>query len=197
MKKKVGILGGTFNPPHIGHLMIANEVLHALNLDEVRFMPNQEPPHKEIAQGVTNVDRMNMVKLAIQDHGQFYIEPIEMDRGGKSFTFETMKLLKEREPKTEFYFIIGGDMIEYLPKWYKIDKLLDLVTFVGVNRPEFSSITTFPVLLVDIPEIHLSSSLIRERIGKDYTVKYLLPEKVISYIKEKQLYGSKRSAKNR
>ncbi|EHL73519.1 MULTISPECIES: nicotinate-nucleotide adenylyltransferase [Bacillus] len=188
MKKRVGILGGTFNPPHIGHLIIANEVLCALGLNEVRFMPNYEPPHKQKMDSVSVEDRLAMVSLAIADHPKFTIEEIELLRMGKSYTYDTMVLLKEREPDTEFYFIIGGDMIEYLPKWYRIEELCKLVQFVGVKRPNYSVDTPYPVLIVDVPEIQLSSSLIRKKIAKNETVKYLLPDSVIAYIKENRLY---------
>lgn len=188
MKRRVGILGGTFNPPHIGHLIIANEVLCALDLDEVRFMPNHEPPHKQKAGNVTAEDRLAMVSLAIADHPKFTIEDIELLRKGKSYTYDTMVLLKEREPDTEFYFIIGGDMIEFLPHWYRIEELCKMVHFVGVKRPNYCVDTPYPVQMVDVPEIQLSSSLIRKKIAEHQTVKYLLPDRVISYIKENRLY---------
>ncbi|WP_203361680.1 nicotinate-nucleotide adenylyltransferase [Bacillus sp. REN10] len=188
MRKKVGLLGGTFNPPHVGHLIIANEVLEALELDEVRFMPNKTPPHKQMDERVSEEDRIGMLSVAIDNHPKFQLELIEMERNGKSYTYDTIKLLKEREPKTDFYFIIGGDMIEYLPKWYQIDKLCQLVTFVGVRRPGYSVETSYPVRLIDTPEIHLSSSLLREKAATNGTLRYLLPDQVIAYIKENQLY---------
>lgn len=190
MKKRVGILGGTFDPPHIGHLIIANEVLQELELDEVRFMPNQEPPHKEKTAGVTDLDRLNMLELATSGQPAFKIETIEMERPGRSYTYDTIVLLKEREPDTQFYFIIGADMIEYLPKWRNIDQLVRLVRFVGVNRPAYSHQTKYPVQFVEIPEIHISSSLIRERLEKKRSVKYLIPDAVWEYIKEHHLYGT-------
>ncbi|GLY10032.1 nicotinate-nucleotide adenylyltransferase [Pseudobacillus badius] len=188
MKKKAGILGGTFNPPHLGHLMIANEVLEALQLDEVRFMPNYHPPHKEMDHRVTDEDRIHMLQAAIDGHPRFVLELIEMERKGTSYTFDTMKALQEQEPETEFYFIIGGDMIEYLPKWYKIAELSRMVTFAGVRRPGYSVETPYPVQLVDTPEIYLSSTMLRQRAASGGTLRYLLPEKVIAYIKENRLY---------
>ncbi|AJH78881.1 MULTISPECIES: nicotinate-nucleotide adenylyltransferase [Heyndrickxia] len=188
--KKVGILGGTFDPPHIGHLIIANEILQDLKLDEVRFMPNQNPPHKEKTAGITGCDRIKMLTLAISGQPAFSIEAIEMERPGRSYTYDTMVLLKKREPDTDFYFIIGADMIEYLPKWRNIDQLVRLVRFVGVNRPAYSHQTKYPVQFVEIPEIHISSSLIRERLEKKRSVKYLIPDAVWEYIKEHHLYGT-------
>lgn len=188
--KKVGILGGTFDPPHLGHLLIANEVYSELQLDEVWFMPNQEPPHKKQSGSVTNEERLEMLNLAIRDHECFKVEPIELEREGPSYTIDTMKILNERHPDLQFYFIIGADMIEYLPKWHNIDALIKLVQFVGVERPEYSHQTDYPVLYVDVPSMEVSSSMIRERLKKGRTVRYLLPDPVISYIEEKGLYGA-------
>lgn len=188
--KRIGILGGTFDPPHNGHLLIANEVLSALQLDEIWFMPNQEPPHKKKPDTVKNENRLQMLKLALQGNEQFKIETIEWERKGPSFTFDTMKILSLKYPKHGFYFIIGADMIEYLPKWHKIDELLELVKFVGVDRPSYSHETGYPVLYIDIPTIDVSSSLIRERLKSGKSARYLLPEPVLHYIKENHLYGT-------
>jgi nicotinate-nucleotide adenylyltransferase len=188
--KKVGILGGTFDPPHYGHLLIANEVLSELNLDEVWFMPNQEPPHKRKSESVENEDRLQMLKLAVQGNTHFKIEKIELQRTGPSFTVDTMKILNERYTNHQFFFIIGADMIEYLPKWHKIDELINLVQFVGVERPKYSHQTNYPIIYVDVPAFDVSSSVIRERLKKGQTVRYLLPDPVIHFIGEKHLYGT-------
>ena len=188
MKKRVGILGGTFNPPHLGHLIIANEVLHALKLEEVRFMPNQKPPHKIMTNNVSEEQRLAMTELAIQDHEKFKLETIELKREGCSYTYDTMQLLKAQEPDVDFYFIIGADMIEYLPKWYKVSELCELVQFVGVNRPRYSTESEIPIVSIDIPDISISSTLLRRRLAQQQSVKYLIPDQVISYIKEHSLY---------
>lgn len=195
--KRIGILGGTFDPPHHGHLLIANEVLHELNLDEIWFMPNQEPPHKHKTHAIRNEDRLNMLKLATSDQPLFKIETIELDRPGPSYTYDTMKQLTELYPKVKFYFIIGADMIEYLPKWVRINELMELVTFVGVERPSYNHKTTYPIKYVDVPKMDVSSSMIRERIKEGKTLKYLLPNDIIHYLKENHLYGAERSLENR
>ncbi len=187
---KVGILGGTFDPPHYGHLLIANEVLSELNLDEIWFMPNQEPPHKKKSESVENNDRLQMLELSIEGNSAFKVEMIELERSGPSFTVDTMKILNERFSDHQFFFIIGADMIEYLPKWHKIDELIELVQFVGVERPEYSSKTDYPILYVDIPAFEVSSSMIRNRVQQGKTVRYLLPDRVIEFIREKHLYGT-------
>lgn len=188
--KKVGILGGTFDPPHHGHLLIANEVLSALHLDEVWLMPNRVPPHKEISGAAKNEDRLKMLKLAINGNPAFKVQPIELEREGPSYTIDTIKLINEQYSVQQFFFIIGADMIEYLPKWHKIDELVELVQFVGVKRPSYSHETTYPILYVDVPAMDVSSSMIRNRLKTGKTVRYLLPDSVIQYIEENNLYGS-------
>ena len=187
---KIGILGGTFDPPHNGHMLIANEVLEALRLDEIWFMPNQEPPHKQKSNDVSNFDRISMLELAIAGHPKFKIDTIELERSGRTYTFDTMKILKNLNEDVQFFFIIGADMIEYLPKWHRIEELIELVQFVGVNRPDYVHMTTFPIIHVPVPEFGVNSSLIRNRIKEGQSVRYLLPESVRLFIKEYKLYGS-------
>ena len=189
MSKKVGILGGTFNPPHIGHLIIANEVLHALNLDEVRFMPNATPPHKKKDERVTKAQRVKMVELAIHD------VPHMLKLKRLKWIVEVLlirmirwKCLQEREPMTEFYFIIGGDQVEYLPKWYQIDEFVKKVQFVGVPRPNNSIETAYPIITLDIPQIDLSSTLVRNRVANGETTSFLIPELVRDFIQKEKLY---------
>lgn len=189
--KKVGILGGTFNPPHIGHLVMANEVLHALKLDEVRVMPNAIPPHKQLRTDATQQQRVQMLDLFIADTPGLSVELIELERGGRSYTYDTMVALTAREPNTEFYFIIGGDSIDSLHTWYKIDELIQLVQFVGINRPGAAAKSQYPVLMVDAPEIDLSSTILRERLATGGTVNYLIANRVIDFIREEGLYGTR------
>ncbi|ANB59726.1 nicotinate-nucleotide adenylyltransferase [Anoxybacteroides amylolyticum] len=188
--RKIGIFGGTFDPPHNGHLLMANEVLHALMLSEIWFMPNHIPPHKQHEQVTKSSDRLRMLQLAIADHSQFKMETIELTREGPSYTYDTMQQLKEMYPNDQFYFIIGADMVEYLPHWYCIDELVQLVTFVGVKRPGFSLRTPYPIIEVEIPEFAVSSSLIRERVKQGKSIRYLVPERVRQYIERKRLYGT-------
>ncbi|QED48711.1 nicotinate-nucleotide adenylyltransferase [Cytobacillus dafuensis] len=187
---KIGILGGTFDPPHLGHLIIANEVLNSFDLNEIWFMPNQEPPHKKKSNSIKDEDRVKLLKLAISEHPNFKLELIELERSGPSFTYETMKMLKERHPDKQFYFIIGADMIEYLPKWRNIDQLVEIVQFIGVNRPSYSQKSSYPILYAEVPNIEISSSLIRSRLKEGKTIQYMVPESVRNYIKEKNYYGS-------
>lgn len=189
--RKIGILGGTFDPPHHGHLLIANEALHGIGLDEIWFLPNQEPPHKQKSGLITNEDRLYMLELVTKKVPNFRIETIELERQGPSYTYDTMKKLKDIYPDFQFYFIIGADMVEYLPKWHKVDELMEMVSFIGVNRPNYENQTNFPINHLDVPEFAVSSSLIRERIREGKTIRYLLPDSVIEYLEEKNLYGAK------
>lgn len=185
--KKIGILGGTFDPPHIGHLIIAEEVKNALQLDEIWFIPSNEPPHKKKAITSTN-DRISMLQRAIAGNNSFMLNMVEVERSGKSYTIDTINSLNRQYPSFTFYFIIGADMVEYLPKWKQIDKLAQLVSFVGVKRSGFRVESHYPLTEVDIPLIDISSSLIRDRLFNDQSVTYLIPSNVYSYIKERRLY---------
>ncbi|TYR82815.1 nicotinate-nucleotide adenylyltransferase [Priestia megaterium] len=189
--KRIGIFGGTFNPPHLGHLLIANEVLHAMKLDEIWFMPSYIPPHKVIDEPIAPIHRLNMLKLAIQTNNQFVLQPIEFERESTSYTFDTMSILTETYPSYRFYFIIGADMVEYLSKWYKIDELQQLVTFVGVKRSGYTIQSSYPIKEVEVPQIDVSSSFIRKRVKEHGTIDYFVPLSVKQYIEENQLYESK------
>jgi nicotinate-nucleotide adenylyltransferase len=191
---KIGILGGTFNPPHLGHLIIAEDVLIKQKLDEIWFLPSSVPPHKQTE--TASEHRYEMVRQAIENHPSFRICSIEMEREGPSYTVDTMKQLKDRYSENVFYFIIGSDMVESLEKWYKIDELLSLVTFIAVKRPGHELRSTYlnQVIQVDTPLINLSSTEIRKRVSNKENFTYLVPPEVKQYIEEKKLYGSGNSA---
>ncbi|HHY72939.1 MAG TPA: nicotinate-nucleotide adenylyltransferase [Bacillus bacterium] len=186
--KKVGILGGTFDPPHNGHLIIAQEVFTSLKLHEVWFMPTNIPPHKREAKS-KGEDRIEMIKRAIIDNDCFKLQPIEFERSGQSYTYDTITILKEKYPDIEFYFIIGADMVEYLPNWYRIDDLIHEVRFVAVNRPKYELMPKFEVIKVEVPQFDMSSSELRHRFSTKQNTRYFLPESVRQYIEEKNLYG--------
>ncbi|MFD2308386.1 nicotinate-nucleotide adenylyltransferase [Enterococcus termitis] len=187
-RKQVGILGGNFNPVHLAHLVMADQVQQQLGLDKVYLMPTYLPPHIDEKKTIASEHRLNMLELAIEDNQNLAIEPIELLRKGKSYTYDTMKALTQNNPDTDYYFIIGGDMVEYLPKWYKVDELLTLTNFVGIRRPNYATITPYPIIWVDVPQMDISSTLIREKIKNGCSTRYLLPDSVIHYIEEKRLY---------
>lgn len=194
--KKVGILGGTFNPPHFGHLIMANEAYHSLGLEEVRFMPNAAAPHKEV-HGADTAQRLKMTELAIEDFPQFRIEDFEIETGGVSYTYNTIRQLVEQESDKEFYFIIGGDSVNQLNSWHRIHELADLIQFVGIGRPGYDSATDFPVMMIDSPEMHLSSTMLRERVAANRPLTFFVPEKVEAYIRKEGLYGPEQDASTR
>ncbi|MFD0896173.1 nicotinate-nucleotide adenylyltransferase [Loigolactobacillus binensis] len=190
-KKQVGIMGGTFNPPHLGHLVMAEAVGSQLGLEKVLFMPDAQPPHHHAKHTIAAKHRLAMVERAIDGNSHFGLERAEIDRGGISYTYDTMVSLKQQHPDTDYYFIIGADMVADLPTWHRIDELIKLVQFVGVKRPEFPATSRYPILWVDAPLLDISSSLIRQRVSQGCSVRYLVPDAVLDYIEEEGLYREK------
>lgn len=188
-KEKVGILGGTFNPPHLGHLIMAEQVKDQLDLDRILFMPTAEPPHSSADKKTIPSDiRVEMLDLALMDNPDFELELYEVEQGGKNYSFDTMTALTDLYPGVEFYFIVGGDMIADLPTWYRIDELVELVQFVGIKRPGFVVDTDYPIIIVDTTETNISSSVIRDKVSKGCSIKYLVPTAVKEYIELERLY---------
>lgn len=192
MDKQIGLFGGTFNPPHIGHLIIAQEALKQLKLDEVWWMPASNPPHKKKVEDVLDEHRIEMVKKTIGNNNQFSLSLLEFERSGPSYTIDTIRLLIEKFPSTDFTFIMGGDMVHSLSSWHQIDQLKDLVQFAGVGREGFpvdEHWERFNVKLVEIPNIGISSTFIRLRAKENSNIRYFVSDDVWKYIKEHQLYG--------
>lgn len=186
--KRIGLFGGTFDPLHIGHMIVAESVREAEKLDEVWFIPSHIPPHKEKA-SVSSSDRFQMVRQSIETNDSFKVTDVELDREEPSYTLKTIRELKRQHPDVEFSFIIGGDMVESLHTWYKIDELIEEVSFIGVNRPGYSFDAPYELSEVEIPLLAISSSEVRARLEQNRTVRYMVPEPVYSYIKRKGLYG--------
>lgn len=187
-RKQIGLLGGNFNPVHNAHLVVADQVRQQLGLDEVLLMPEYEPPHVDKKETIDEKHRLKMLELAIEGVEGLGIETIELERKGISYTYDTMKLLTEKNPDVDYYFIIGADMVDYLPKWYRIDDLIKMVQFIGVQRPKYKAGTSYPVIWVDVPMMDISSSLIRSFIAKGRQPNYLLPKNVLDYIEKEGLY---------
>ncbi|MFD1066316.1 nicotinate-nucleotide adenylyltransferase [Oceanobacillus locisalsi] len=190
--KKIGILGGTFNPPHIGHLWIAEEVRIRKQLDEIWFIPTSTPPHKE-TEVLDAAHRLEMLRLAIQDNPHFQVNALELEREGKSYTYDTVKELTMNYAEVDFSFIIGGDMVAYLPKWNRIDELMNMIHFIGVSRPGYRLETPYSVECLEIHPLDISSTFIRTRLEEGEKVRYLLPDDVMNYIKENRIYGYRES----
>ena len=187
-RKQVGILGGNFNPVHNAHLVVADQVRQQLGLDKVLLMPECKPPHVDAKGTIAEHHRLKMLELAIEGIEGLEIETIELERKGISYTYDTMLLLNERDPDTDYYFIIGADMVDYLPKWHRIDELVEIVQFVGVQRPRYKAGTSYPVIWVDVPLMDISSSMVRDFVAKGRTPNFMLPKPVLDYIKKEGLY---------
>jgi len=186
---KIGILGGTFNPIHIGHLILAEEVREKLGFDKIIFMPTNLAPHKDNADIVSAEDRYKMAKLAIKTNKYFSVSDIEIKREGRSYTIDTLKEVKRTHPEDELYFIIGSDLLKYLDDWKDLKEIIKMVSFIVATRPGYpleeipSYISTIPIRAVDI-----SGFEIRKAIKENKSFRYLVPEAVFDYVKEKRLY---------
>lgn len=189
--RKIGLLGGTFDPPHLAHLLIAEEALETCGLDEVWFLPSYIPPHIQGKVAHTGAeDRLAMVEKAIHGNSCFKLSTVEVDRKGRSFTVDTLRQLRTNYPDDRFYFILGADMADDLPNWHGIDELRRLTDFIGFKRPGYSARNPAHVTItyVDMPLIDISSSMIRKRLKEGRSCRYFLPDDIIKYIKERRLY---------
>lgn len=188
-RHRIGILGGTFNPPHLGHLLMAEQVGTQLELDEVWLMPTAKPPHAPGKKTIASQHRMRMVELAIDGNPLLKLQDYEVNRGGKNYTVDTMHYFVEEYPESDFYFIIGSDSANDLDTWRDIDQLIQLVQFVGVRRPgEPPYRGDYPILWVDSPMVDLSSTEIRLRVYLEQSIKYQVPAQVEAYIYKHHLY---------
>lgn len=189
---KVGILGGTFDPVHHGHLLAAESVRDELKLDEIWFMPSKIPPHKQNHKILSGHHRIRMLELAIQQYPEFKVSKIEFERDQVSYTYDTVQILKERFPGIQFHFIIGADMVEFLPNWHRYKELLTLIQFVAIKRPHYQAHVNHPwmeqIIFVEMPQLELSSSMIRNRCLQGKSIRFLVPDSVLTYIKENRLY---------
>jgi nicotinate-nucleotide adenylyltransferase len=187
--KRIGILGGTFNPVHIGHLILAEEAREKLRLDRIIFIPTFLPPHKHNAEIADAKDRFNMIKLAIKANNHFSVSDIEIKRDGLSYTHQTVKELKKIYPKDELFFIIGSDLLNYLEDWKDLSELIKDIKFIVATRPGYalekipSYISTVAIRAVDV-----SAFEIRQAIKEKRSFRYLVPEAVYKYINKNKLY---------
>jgi nicotinate-nucleotide adenylyltransferase len=197
---RVGILGGAFNPPHIGHLVCAQEAVVQLELERVVFMPVGEAPHRELEDDPGPEARLEMVELAIADDPRFAVSRLEIDRSGPSYTADTLRQLRDRGPDDELFLILGGDQAAALPRWREPEAVLSLATVAVVERTNWSrnaigiKVGRLPgaerIRYLDMPMMQVSSSGIRRRVAAGHPIRYLAPDKVVSYIEEHGLYGA-------
>lgn len=186
---KVGILGGTFNPIHIGHLILAEESREKLGLDKIIFVPTYLPPHKDNSDIAEARTRLKMASLAIKGNRDFAVSDIEIKRDGRSYTIDTIRELKKEYPDDELFFIIGSDLLNYLEEWKDLSEIVKMVKFVAVTRPGFplEKIPSY-IRTVAINAVDISGFEIRRRIKENKSLKYLVPEAVRAYIIKNKLY---------
>jgi len=201
-KEKIGIFGGSFNPIHTGHLIMAQDAEIAFDLDRILFVPAAIPPHKLTQTLVTPHQRLDMVRLALADRAAWEVSDVEIRRGGVSYSIDTVRHFATIYPEAELYFIIGGDTLPELHTWKEITSLIDLCRFVTMVRPGFDPQTLRHVDLkldrrhlddlinrVTVGHvIGISSTEIRMHVAKNTSIRYLVPDAVERYIHEHQLY---------
>ena len=194
---KLGLLGGTFDPVHLGHLILAESCLQACQLDALWFLPTGIPPHKDASQLTPGPDRIEMLKLAIAGHPHFSVEPLELERDGVAYTVDTLEEIHRTHPQAELLFLIGADSLNDLPNWRMPQRIAELAQLVAVNRgsdqeaklpAELDEQITARVQQVHIPGIDISATEIRNRVRQDRSIRYLVPRAVEIYINEHQLY---------
>ena len=198
---KIGLLGGTFDPIHMGHLIIAEEVRLKLDLNEVLFIPAGQPCLKSERSIAPGEHRLEMLKLAMEANPHFKVSASELRRPGPSYSVDTVSALRdELGAEVELYFIVGFDALAELPIWKEPSQLLDLCQVVGVRRPGYAELDwqsleqaipgiSSRVIVVDVPQIDISSTQIRQRLAKGLSIRHLVPEAVERYISENRLYA--------
>lgn len=190
---KVGVMGGTFDPIHHGHLVAASEVAHLFGLDEVVFVPTGQPWQKDLATVTPSEDRYLMTVIATAENPQFRVDRIEIDRSGPTYTLDTLRQMRSAYGSSvELYFITGADALGAILSWHNVDELFDLAHFVGCNRPGHhlsdNGLPEGKVSLVEVPALAISSSECRERVRKGEPIWYLVPDGIVRYINKTGLY---------
>jgi nicotinate-nucleotide adenylyltransferase len=195
----LGILGATFNPPHLAHMVCASEARAQLSLERVVLVPTGVPPHKPMEQEPGAMHRLAMCRLAVQGHRDWLtVSSIEVERAGPSFTVDTLREIHETQPGDELTFIVGGDMAWSLPSWRDPEAILELASLavaerVGARREEVRSrLGTLAgasrISYIDVPRLDISSSALRRRVREGRPLDYLVADPVADYIEQRRLY---------
>ncbi len=204
-KKKVGIMGGTFNPIHNGHLILGQTAYEQFGLDEVLFMPNKKPYYKKLSKNVTDQQRCDMVKLAIRDNDAFCFSDIEVNREGVTYTVETLRILTEQNPDCEYYFIMGADSLFHFDSWKEAGEIVKMAVLLVATRDSMATFdiesqieylqSEFEDARIEClfsPSLEISSNQLRKRCREGKSIRYLVPDSVASYINEHGLYQQER-----
>ena len=186
---RIGIYGGTFNPVHHGHLILARQALEEFKLDRLVFVPAAESPFKIQNHSAPAGDRLAMLRLAIAGEDRFSVDALEIERGGISYSIDTVKMFRNRDPGAELFFLVGEDNADRLTEWHRFEELKKLVYFVVLSRSEDFQSPDYPVVQ---RRIEISSTEIRNRVANQESITYLVPESVKHYIEQHQLYQGER-----
>ena len=190
---RIGVMGGTFDPIHHGHLVAASEVAQSFDLDEVIFVPTGQPWQKEDVS--LSEHRYLMTVIATASNPQFTVSRVDIDRSGPTYTIDTLRDLKAQRPDADLYFITGADALAQILSWRDHDELWDLAHFVAVSRPghvlSTEGLPSEDVSQLEIPALAISSTDCRDRVGRGHPVWYLVPDGVVQYIAKHHLYRSK------
>ena len=193
MTKRLGVMGGTFDPIHHGHLACASEVAYLLRLDEVVFVPAGQPWQKEGTAVSPAEDRYEMALLGTRDDPRFSVSRVDLDRGGVTYTRDTLLDLKAERGDVDLFFVLGADALALLPTWRHVNELFTLAHFVGAARPGFAAdASAFPpgaVTVVQTPLLEISGSDIRARVARGAPITYLVPRPVAGHIAKHGLYA--------
>ncbi len=195
---RIGLLGGTFDPPHIGHLIMGERAFETLDLDRVLYVLAADPPHKQGMVRNSVEDRLAMLTRALAGNARFAMSRVDIDRPGPHYSADTVALLQKEYPDGDFYFIMGGDSLRDLPRWHQPERLiaqcrLAVYPRAGLDAPPTLHGDKLPglaerVVMLDAPVIDVSSTDIVERLAGGRSVRYVVPDAVLAYIQEAQLY---------
>ncbi|MBF4462262.1 MULTISPECIES: nicotinate-nucleotide adenylyltransferase [unclassified Rathayibacter] len=191
-RPRIGVMGGTFDPIHHGHLVAASEVAQSFDLDEVVFVPTGQPWHKKT---VTSAEhRYLMTVIATASNPRFTVSRVDVDRVGTTYTIDTLRDIHATHPEAELFFITGADAVAQILSWKDYDELWELAHFVAVSRPghvlSVSGLPAQDVSLLEIPALAISSTDCRSRVNRGHPVWYLVPDGVVQYISKHHLYRS-------
>jgi nicotinate-nucleotide adenylyltransferase len=196
-------MGGTFNPPHIGHLICAQEAHLQLGLDRVLFIPAGEPPHKTVDDEPGGEHRLELCRRAVAGDPRFEVSGVEVQRPGPSYTVDTLGALHSQAPDNELFLIVGGDVAAGLPSWHEPERVLSLARLAVAKRRGTARASVLEALsdvrggdraqFFRMPRIGISSTMVRQRVRAGHAIRYLVPEPVASYIDEHRLYGGHHS----
>lgn len=204
--KKVGIMGGTFDPIHYGHLILAQNALDTFSLDEILFVPSGTPWLKESTKVLSKNKRVSMTGMAIEDNPDFALSTIEIDREGNSYSYETVEELKRMQPKTDFYFIMGADSLLEIERWKHPDRLMAECTLLVAVRDDcdreglekqiiyLTDKYQADIKILPADRIDISSTKIRQLIREGKSVRYMLPDQIIRFIQKNHLYRQETSS---